>query len=274
MMRLARDVGAGSAREQELRDFLGQFRFTGDMVHAGGRHAVAAARRRAWCWRCIVWQRPNLLLLDEPTNHLDLTTREALSMALNEFEGTRDAGQPRPRAAARGVRRVLAGRPTAASKPFDGDLDDYQRWLLEVSRARARGQQPPARPGAGAPARSGTARDTAPAAAAPTRAATTAPAQTAAGNRRDERKQQAQSRAQLANRTRPLRLEIQQIDSRLERLGVEKAGLESGLVAGTVAADEMAETARRLNHIAAETAVLEQRWLELHAEIEAFAASA
>jgi ATP-binding cassette subfamily F protein 3 len=91
----------------------------------------------------------------------------------------------------------------------------------------------------------------------------------AGSSRRDERKQQAQSRAQLANRTRPLRMEIQQIDGRLEKLGAEKAELEAALVAGTVAAAEMADTGRRLNHIAAETAMLEERWLELHAEIEA-----
>jgi ATP-binding cassette subfamily F protein 3 len=67
-------------------------------------------------------------------------------------------------------------------------------------------------------------------------------------------------------------MEIQQIDGRLEKLGKEKAELEGALVAGTVLADEMAETGRRLNHIAAETAMLEERWLELHAEIEALGA--
>jgi ATP-binding cassette subfamily F protein 3 len=50
--------------------------------------------------------------------------------------------------------------------------------------------------------------------------------------------------------------------------------LEAALVAGTVPADGMAETGRRLNHIAAETAMLEERWLELHAEIEAITTAA
>ncbi|HLO93766.1 MAG TPA: ATP-binding cassette domain-containing protein, partial [Burkholderiaceae bacterium] len=86
MIRLAKEVSP-QAREQELRDFLGQFRFPGDMVQqpvgtfSGGEKARLVLAM-------LVWQRPNLLLLDEPTNHLDLTTREALSMALNEFEGT------------------------------------------------------------------------------------------------------------------------------------------------------------------------------------------
>jgi ATP-binding cassette subfamily F protein 3 len=95
-----------------------------------------------------------------------------------------------------------------------------------------------------------------------------AAASAGAGNRRDERKQQAQSRAQLANRTRPLRTEIAQIDARLEKLGAEKSELETALANGAVAGHEMADTGRRLNHIAAETAMLEERWLELHAEIE------
>jgi ATP-binding cassette, subfamily F, member 3 len=86
MVRLARDVGP-AAREQELRDFLGRFRFTGDMVtQAVG--SLSGGEKARLVLAMLVWQRPNLLLLDEPTNHLDLTTREALSIALNEFEGT------------------------------------------------------------------------------------------------------------------------------------------------------------------------------------------
>ncbi|MCG3188238.1 MAG: putative ABC transporter ATP-binding protein YheS [Burkholderiaceae bacterium] len=204
----------------------------------------------------IVWQRPSLLLLDEPTNHLDLTTREALSMALNEFEGgvmlvSHD------RALLREVCDEFWLVVDGSVEELDADLDDYQRWLLEVARARARGGEAPARPGRTPAVATPNARVPAPKASPP-----------AAGNRRDERKQQAQSRAQLANRTRPLRLEIAQIDGRLEKLGAEKAELEAALLAGAVPGTEMAEHGRRLNHIAAETAVLEERWLELHAQIE------
>ncbi|MBT9610563.1 MAG: ATP-binding cassette domain-containing protein, partial [Aquabacterium sp.] len=86
MLRLAREVGP-NAREQELRDFLGRFQFTGDMVNQPV-HQFSGGEKARLVLALVVWQRPNLLLLDEPTNHLDLTTREALSMALNEFEGT------------------------------------------------------------------------------------------------------------------------------------------------------------------------------------------
>ena len=86
MVRLARDVGP-AAREQELRDFLGSFRFVGEMV-AQPVGTLSGGEKARLVLAMLVWQRPNLLLLDEPTNHLDLTTREALSMALNEFEGT------------------------------------------------------------------------------------------------------------------------------------------------------------------------------------------
>ncbi|MEN9905592.1 MAG: hypothetical protein RLZZ555_2157, partial [Pseudomonadota bacterium] len=93
MIRLARETEAAGAlsgqstREQDLRNFLGNFQFTGDMVmQAVGSMSGGEKARLVLCM--IVWQRPNLLLLDEPTNHLDLATREALAMALNEFEGT------------------------------------------------------------------------------------------------------------------------------------------------------------------------------------------
>ena len=263
MVRLARDVSP-NAREQELRDFLGQFRFVGDMVHQKVG-TLSGGERARLVMATIVWQKPNLLLLDEPTNHLDLTTREALSIALNEFEGTVMLVS-HDRALLREVCDEFWLVTAGGVKPFDGDLDDYQRWLLEVSRAAARGLPAPPLPGPSTAAP--------PAAAAPSPAAPAKPAAPAdSGNRRDDRKQAAQARAQVANRTRPLRLEVQQIDGRLEKLAAERAELESALATGSLPGTEIAEHGRRLNHIAAETAMLEERWLELQTEIEAITAA-
>ncbi|MBP0639405.1 ABC-F family ATP-binding cassette domain-containing protein [Cupriavidus sp. AcVe19-6a] len=138
MIRLAKDTPAHmrapgqSGTEQSLRTFLGTFNFSGDMVHqavstmSGGEKA-----RLVLCM--IVWQRPNLLLLDEPTNHLDLATREALGMALNEFEGTVMLVS-HDRALLRAVCDEFWLVTKGGVEPFDGDLDDYQQFLRDEAR--------------------------------------------------------------------------------------------------------------------------------------------
>jgi ATP-binding cassette, subfamily F, member 3 len=259
MVRLARDVGP-AAREQELRDFLGRFRFTGDMVtQAVG--SLSGGEKARLVLAMLVWQRPNLLLLDEPTNHLDLTTREALSIALNEFEGTVMLVS-HDRALLREVCDEFWLVARGRVEPFDGDLDDYQKWLLEVSRANAKGLEQPAPPRALAPPVD------APAAAPPP----AAPAVRNDRNERNERKASAEKRQQLANRTRPLRNQLSQIDTRLETLTAEKSGIENQMASGAVPGAEMAELGRRLNHTLAEIAMLEERWLELQGEIETLTA--
>jgi ATP-binding cassette subfamily F protein 3 len=190
----------------------------------------------------IVWQRPNLLLLDEPTNHLDLNTREALSMALNEFEGTVMLVS-HDRALLRSVcdEFWLVGRGAVA--PFDGDLDDYQKYLLEEAR-RLREQVAAAS-----------------AAAAP------------AGNEaritpQEQRKAQALQRQQLATRLRPLKKELEQAERRMAALESEKGELEARL-SGAMPPAEIAEAGRRLKTVTDELTQLEERWLELSGEIEA-----
>ena len=282
MVRLARTVGP-EGREQELRDFLGQFRFVGDMVHqvigtlSGGEKARLVLAS-------LVWQRPNLLLMDEPTNHLDLTTREALSMALNEFEGT-VLLVSHDRALLREVCDEFWLVSHGAVLPFDGDLDDYQKWLLDTSRAIARGQPAPPLPGnlndllpggssASAPKAVKAVAPKAAPAAAPVPAPAPAPQTRAGAARNDDRKQSAQQRSQVATQTRPLRVEVQKIDSRMEKLGAEKAELEASMATGKLGGAEIAEAGRRLAHVGAEVARLEERWLELNEQIESLQAGA
>ena len=96
---------------------------------ARSRRSPAAKARLALA--LIVWQRPDLLLLDEPTNHLDLETREALTSALAQFEGTLvlvSHDRHLLRASTDQFIIVADGQV----RPFDGDLDDYKAWLYQT----------------------------------------------------------------------------------------------------------------------------------------------
>jgi len=281
MTRLAREAAqAGLAqedtREQALRNFLGQFRFDGEMVlRAVG--TLSGGERARLVLATIVWHRPNLLLLDEPTNHLDLTTREALSIALNEFEGT-VLLVSHDRALLREVCDEFWLVTRGGVEPFDGDLDDYQRWLLELSRATVRGVEAPARPTSPPPTKASarSASDTAASggqAPSSTSVGAAAAPGAAAVSARDDRKAKAQARSRLAESTRPLRIELAQIDKRLELLASERQSTEAALVDGGLQPAEIAEHGRRLNHIAAETAMLEERWLELQEQLESLKAA-
>ena len=240
MVRLARDVGP-AAREQELRDFLGSFRFVGEMVNQAVG-TLSGGEKARLVLAMLVWQRPNLLLLDEPTNHLDLTTREALSMALNEFEGTVMLVS-HDRALLREVCDEFWLVAGGELKPFDGDLDDYQRWLLDQSREQSRGAKAKQRghaPGA--------------------------------GGKRDDRKATAALRQQRVEEAKPLKKELNRIDHRLGVLFAERDALEARLGETTAGKAELAEAGRALKLLLADIETLEGRWLDLSTQLDALTA--
>ena len=126
---------APTEREQTLRDFLGGFDFRGARIDepvlnfSGGEKARLALA-------LIAWDRPNLLLLDEPTNHLDLEMRLALTMALQEFSGAVlvvSHDRHLLKSTTDNFYLVADGKV----EEFDGDLEDYTRWLVEYRQRNA-----------------------------------------------------------------------------------------------------------------------------------------
>jgi ATP-binding cassette, subfamily F, member 3 len=244
MIRLVKDTTARGAlsgqatREQDLRTFLGSFNFTGDQVkQAVGSMSGGEKARLVLCM--LVWQRPNLLLLDEPTNHLDLATREALSVALNEFEGTVMLVS-HDRALLRAVCDEFWLVSRGGIGPFDGDLDDYQRYLLDEAKRQREALKAgvtPRMPESAVIAHSPTA-----AAAAPR-----APREN--------------------NRTRQMRKELEQCESRMGELMREKQDLEERL-ARNPALDEIQRLSQRMAALQTELDRTEERWLELGHALE------
>ncbi|MEO7952563.1 MAG: ATP-binding cassette domain-containing protein [Polaromonas sp.] len=251
MIRLVKEVSAAGklgnqpTREQDLRSFLGNFNFSGDMVKQSvGSMSGGEKARLVLCM--IVWQRPNLLLLDEPTNHLDLATREALSMALNEFEGTVMLVS-HDRALLRAVCDEFWMVSRGGVAPFDGDLDDYQRYLLDEAK-RQREEAKKSNNSTPAPAAA--------------KAAGAAGTQTAPGKNED-----TQRRQQQAHATKPLRKELEKIDLKIQALTAEQGNLQTLLTSSTGAV-EIARTGKRLKAIETDLEQLEERWLELTDQIE------
>ena len=228
-------IAGQATREQDLRSFLGNFNFGGDMVkQAVGSMSGGEKARLVLCM--IVWQRPNLLLLDEPTNHLDLATREALAMALNEFEGTVMLVS-HDRALLRSVCDEFWMVSRGGVAPFDGDLDDYQRYLIdEAKRQREEIKQ-----------------------------ASSVVAQAAA---KGIGKADARRGAKSAGEKAPLQSELEKLESRMKFLQAEGSALEVQLAAALRAA-EIADLGQRLKTVNDTLADLEDRWLALSARLEA-----
>ncbi|WP_207060819.1 ATP-binding cassette domain-containing protein [Motiliproteus sp. SC1-56] len=227
------------ASEQAVRNYLGSFGFQGDdalepvRLFSGGEKARLALA-------LIAWQEPNLLLMDEPTNHLDLEVRHALTLALQEFPGALILVSHDRHLLRNCVDQFLLvsdGRIT----PFDGDLEDYSRWLMSRNREEAPVE----------------------------RAAE--PAAESAQARKERKREEAARRQRLS----PLKKEIAKLEQAMERQGEALSALEEALADPGLYLEENKDALRgRLQEQAAlraEAEETEARWLELSEELEALA---
>ena len=229
---------APGEREQTLRDFLGGFDFRGPrcdepvLNFSGGEKARLALA-------LIAWGKPNLLLLDEPTNHLDLEMRLALTMALQEFSGA-VVVVSHDRHLLKSTTDEFLLVADGRVQPFDGDLEDYARWLNDY-----RVRQAPVSNGEGSLDKT---------------------------DKRAQRQAAAALRQQLA----PLKREADKLEKELGQLHVSLAAVEARLgdsgiydaASKNQLRDALAEQAR----LKSRETDLEERWLEALETLEALQA--
>ncbi|HZM47047.1 MAG TPA: ATP-binding cassette domain-containing protein [Burkholderiales bacterium] len=246
-------------REQDLRSYLGSFNFPGDMA-LGSIENFSGGEKARLALALIVWQRPNLLLLDEPTNHLDLETREALTVALAQFEGTLvlvSHDRHLLRATTDQFLIVANGRLTE----FDGDLDDYRNWLFRTKLGTA---------GAASDSDVGTASApvSEPAYSTPAPARAAAPA----NDRRSQKRKEAEERQQRSAARKPIESRIKRLDEQLAKLNTRKATIDGQLADQSIYDEGKKDALKALlvdqAYVVRELSQLETEWLSLHEQLE------
>jgi ATP-binding cassette subfamily F protein 3 len=244
---------APTTREQELRNFLGSFNFNGDMVtskiapFSGGEKARLALA-------LIVWQRPNLLLLDEPTNHLDLETREALTMALAQFDGTLVVVS-HDRHLLRATTDQFIIVAEGKLQPFDGDLDDYKDWLFKTKLAEKNAAAKVVDTVVEKP-----------------KTVVVAESAAAPADRREQKKLAAEDRQRLSALRKPLENKIKKLEEEMAKRNARKAEVDAKLADSAI---YDAANKNELKTLLADQALcvkelekLEADWLEQHDALE------
>jgi len=217
-------------REERLRTRLGGFGLTQDKADLPVA-VLSGGEKARLTFALISAEAPQFLVLDEPTNHLDIDSREALIQAINEFAGAVLLISHDPHLIELTADRlwlVAGGRV----RPYDGDLDDYRRALLNRDSDRL------------------------------------SAGDSGAGNaRRAERQRQAEVRARLA----PLRQAAKAAEHELERLTKERAALAAKLADGATyerSGDEITALIKREAELKAAMEAAERRWLTAEEALE------
>ncbi len=227
-------------REQEHLNYLGGFDFKGDMARSPCANFSGGEKSRL-ALALLIWTRPNLLLLDEPTNHLDLEMRHALTLALQDFEGgviLVSHDRALLRASCDQFILVADGKAEA----FDGDLEDYSQWLNEqrLKEKQAAQSQAPDKP-----------------------------------NKNDRAQSKAERQARIAER-RPLLKELEQIERNMAQMQADKNTCDERLndteLYNTTDKTELQQLLKTQAELASKLETAEERWLELHEQLEAIPA--
>ena len=218
--------------EQDFRNYLGGFGFQGDRVSepiapfSGGEKARLALA-------LIIYQKPNLLLLDEPTNHLDLEMRHALTVALQEYSGAMVIVS-HDRHLLKTVTDELIMVSHGVAEPYQGDLDDYAKWIQERNRQQEQQE----------------------------RASDDATPDAQPLSRKEKRRLQAEKRRKL----QPLRNRVVKLEKQLDSLTERKNQLELQLADTQLYSDENKETLKSVlqqkQQLDAELLNVETQWLE------------
>jgi ATP-binding cassette, subfamily F, member 3 len=241
--------------EADLRDYLARFGFRGDRVFEAIAPFSGGEKARL-VLALVAFQRPNLLLLDEPTNHLDLEMRQALAVALQDYTGAVilvSHDRHLLNSIADEFLLVADGRAT----PFDGDLEDYARWL--ATRSNTAPSAPAATVAAPLPP---------PVKALPAAAALpiASPVENAE-QRRARKRKEAEARSKLA----PLRATVSASEQQLEKLSRERIEVERQLETADLYLPtgklRLSALLQRQREIASEVQATEARWLEAQEQL-------